>query len=571
MRRTLADAAQAGSSAMLARLIGLPPPMTRAIEVRRGIGVRARDGVILRTDHYAPGLVDAPTVLVRTPYGRTGPPAVAARAVAEQGFHVVMSSCRGTFGSGGVFDPMRHERDDGLDTVDWLRRQPWFTGVLGTFGLSYVGYTQWAIADVPELAAMATVITASQLRGPTYSGDSFSLYTTLAWASLIDSQSKPRLAGALELLRGQPQLKRALTHLPLGEADRVATGGEVAFYRTWLNHANVNHGGPGAEDADAYWGELGHEHRVAAVTAPVLMVGGWHDIFLPWQLRDYAALRAAGAQPHLTIGPWTHGSLGLFGGSLRESVFWLRAHLRGERDVLRERAVRVHVAGEGWRDLDDWPPDDSAATSWFLGGGGRLTSALPPEDGSPFAEPDRFTYDPADPTPSVGGPLLVSNVSGPRDNRALEARPDVITFTSALADRVVEVIGPVTATIYVRASRPHFDVFVRLCDVEPTGRSLNVCDGMMRVTPGRFSTDADGVQAVEVELWPTAYQFGPGHRLRVQVSGGAYPRYARNLGTGEPLATATEGQPVEIEIYHDSRWPSAVHLPIASASIAFRR
>ncbi len=168
---------------MLARLIGLPPPMTRAIEVRRGIGVRARDGVILRTDHYAPALVDAPTVLVRTPYGRTGPPAVAARAVAEQGFHVVMSSCRGTFGSGGVFDPMRHERDDGLDTVDWLRRQPWFTGVLGTFGLSYVGYTQWAIADVPELAAMATVITASQLRGPTYSGDSFSLYTTLAWAS----------------------------------------------------------------------------------------------------------------------------------------------------------------------------------------------------------------------------------------------------------------------------------------------------------------------------------------------------------------------------------------------------
>ena len=565
MLRMIAEAARAGSSAMLARFIGLPPPVTRAVELRRDIGIRARDGVILRTDHYAPALVDAPTVLVRTPYGRTGPPAIAARAIAEQGFHVVMSSCRGTFRSGGVFDPMRHERDDGLDTVDWLRRQPWFTGVLGTFGLSYVGYTQWAIADVPELAAMATVITASQLRGPTYSGESFSLYTTLAWASLIESQGKPRLAGALELLRGQPQLKRALNHLPLGEADRVATGGEVDFFRTWLNHASVNHDDPRAAAADAYWGELGHEHRVAAVTAPVLMVGGWHDIFLPWQLRDYAALRAAGAQPHLIIGPWTHGSLGLFGGSLRETVFWLRAHLRGEKDVLHERSVRVHVAGSGWRDLDDWPPNDTAATSWFLDGGGRLTRAAPPEVGSPFAEPDRFTYDPTDPTPSVGGPLLVSNVSGPRDNRALESRPDVITFTSALADRALEVIGPVTATVYVRASRPHFDVFVRLCDVEPSGRSLNVCDGMMRVAPGRFPTDADGVQAVEVELWPTAYRFGVGHRLRVQVSGGAYPRYARNLGTGEPLATATEGRPVEIEILHDSRRPSAVRLPIDQA------
>src|SRR5262249_26168899 len=145
-----------------ARALGLPPPLTDQVRVRRAIGIRARDGVILRTDHYAPAVPGAPTVLVRTPYGRAGLHGLAARGVAESGFHVVMSSCRGTFDSGGVFDPLRHERDDGLDTMDWLRRQPWFTGRLGTLGVSYVGYTQWAIADVPEIEAMATIVTASQ-------------------------------------------------------------------------------------------------------------------------------------------------------------------------------------------------------------------------------------------------------------------------------------------------------------------------------------------------------------------------------------------------------------------------
>src|SRR5690349_4350847 len=158
---TVSGVASGVASSAAARALGLPPRRTREVRARRAIPVRTRDGVILRTDHYAPALATAPTVLVRTPYGRGGLSAVAARLLAERGFHVVMQSCRGTGGSGGAFDPMRRERDDGLDTVAWLRRQPWFTGRLGTYGPSYVGYTQWAIADVPELAAMATVVTAS--------------------------------------------------------------------------------------------------------------------------------------------------------------------------------------------------------------------------------------------------------------------------------------------------------------------------------------------------------------------------------------------------------------------------
>jgi putative CocE/NonD family hydrolase len=290
------------ASGAMGRMLGLPPPVARDVTVRRGLAVRARDGVILRTDHYAPALPSAPTVLVRTPYGRTGVNALLARTIAARGYHVVIQSCRGTGGSGGgTFTPMRHERQDGQDTVEWLRRQAWFTGRLGTFGPSYLGFVQWAIADTPELGAMATIVTASGLRDPTYAGEAFSLDTTLTWAALIQSQDQPWLPNTVELLRGQPRLRQGLHHLPLAEADLVATGAPVEFFREWLASAEPDHG---------YWDGLGHHHRVPAVTAPVLMVGGWQDIFLPWQLRDYGALRSVGARPYLTVGPWTHGSYG---------------------------------------------------------------------------------------------------------------------------------------------------------------------------------------------------------------------------------------------------------------------
>ena len=554
----------AWASATAARALRLPAPLTRDVRVRRGIGLRGRDGAVLRTDHYAPAVPDAPTVLVRTPYGRSGLNAVAARVLAERGFHVVVSSCRGTGGSSGVFDPLRHERDDGLDTVDWLRRQPWFTGKLGTFGPSYVGYTQWAIADVPELRAMATMITASQFQGPTYAGESFALFTTLAWASLLSAQKGPRLRGAVELLRGQPKLHQAFGRLPLGEVDLHATGAEVAFFRRWLELA-------GTPEAQGYWSGVNHDHRLPAITAPILMIGGWHDIFLPWQLHDYATLRAAGAHPHLTIGPWTHGSRGLLAASLRDSIGWFRTHLRGETDGRRDRPVRLYVQGagrsgplgqSGWRDYDDWPPAPVTTQPWFLRPGARLAPQASTVDGQ-----DLFRYDPRDPTPSVAGPVLLAHLSGPRDNRDLEARPDVLVYTGAVLDADLDVIGPVSATVYVRGSQPYFDVFVRLCDVEPDGRSLNVCDGLIRLRPGRYPADVDGVIGVQVDLWPTAYRFRAGHRLRLQVSAGAHPRYPRNPGTGQPLATAFDLRPVRIEVRHGPERQSAVHLPIAAAPV----
>jgi hypothetical protein len=522
------------------RFLRLPPPVARRVVVTRGIPVRMRDGVILRADHYVPlGLGRrVPTVLVRTPYGRGGPAGWLCRAVALRGFHVIVQSCRGTADSGGTFDPMVDERADGLDTVEWLSRQVWYDGRLCTYGPSYVGFVQWALADGAgdQLKAMSTIVTASSFGDSTYAGGAFSLDSVLTWSALLSAQRGPWLPNALELLRGQPRLQRGLAHLPLAEADQVATGAEVAFFQRWLVEND-----PSA----TYWADRGHRQRISSITAPVLMIGGWYDIFLPWQLEDYATLRAAGARPYLTIGPWHHGSLGLVQHSAGESLEWFQAHTQnGGAPKLRELPVRVHVAGaDEWREYPDWPPPGTEPRRWFLRAGAGLATEEPAEDGEPIAA---FTYDPNDPTPALGGPRLVGKLAGRRDNAPLEARDDVLTFTSAPLAGAVEAIGPVAASIRVRASGKHFDVFVRLCDVDPEGRSWNVCDGLSRVSI------VDETATIQVALWPTAYRFRRGHRIRVQVSGGAHPRFARNPGTGVGLGEPTDLVPVHLELLQTS-------------------
>jgi putative CocE/NonD family hydrolase len=533
---------------IVGRFLRLPMPVTRRVDVVRAISVPMSDGVILRADHYVPNVPNAPTILIRTPYGRTGIPGLLARAVASCGFHVLLQSCRGTFDSGGTFQPMRNERSDGVDTVKWLAQRSWYNGELFTYGPSYVGFTQWALAAEAgeHLKAMATIVTASQFRDATYPGGSFSFDTILTWSALISAQNGPRIPNLIELARGQPKLHKGFEHLPIGEADLVATGAEVDFYREWLAHA---------EPGDAYWSDRGHGPSVADVTVPVLMVGGWQDIFLPWQLEDYATLRAAGARPYLTIGPWTHGSIDLFRASASEAVDWFRAHSSaGGPGLLRANPVRIFVDGaQQWRELPDWPPPASTQ-EWHLQPDQALATDVPPPD----AAPDPFVYDPNDPTPAVGGPRLVGTIAGQRDNRELEARSDVLVYSSGPLSAPVEVIGPVSATVHMRSDGGYFDVFVRLCDVSPAGPSLNICDGLVRVTPERFPADAHGVRRIEVPMWPTAHRFLAGHRIRVQVSGGAFPRFARNPGTGAPLGQETELRPVGHEVLHSS----AIRLPV---------
>ena len=270
-------------------------------------------------------------------------------------------------------------------------------------------------------------------------------------------------------------------------------------------------------------------------------------------LEDYRRLRAAGVPTRLVVGPWTHPTLDPTVVQ-PESLAWFDTHLKGLPAPRREGNVRVFVGPDaGWRELPDWPPR-AATQRWWLQPEGRLATAPPPD-----SAPDRYTYDPADPTPAFGGTSLrMAPHSGPVDNRPLEARADVLVYTSEPLAEPLEVVGPVAAELFVRSSTPHTDFFVRLCDVHPDGRSINVCDGLSRLRPGAPAAGADGGLALRVPLWDTAYRFAPGHRLRVQVSSGAHPRFVRNLGSGEPLATARTLVAAHQQVFHDPARPSAL-------------
>ena len=535
------------ASHVLERLLKLPPPITRNLVIQRDLPVPVGDGVELLTDRWAPavGGDGLPLAVVRTPYGRRQMGLGLARPLAERGYQVLMQSVRGTFGSGGEFVPFRYERDDGLATLEWAAKQPWFGGSVVLIGASYLGYTQWAVADaVPTtVKAMIPVVTESALALDFLRPEAFALETPFGWGVMVAGQERPRAAlrTAGMLLFGDRKTQRALRTLPLNEADVVAVGERVEYVQAILAH----------DADDPHWVETNHRARVADVTIPVSSVAGWYDIFLPSQLRDYQALRAAGRDTaRLTVGPWTHASGGGSRVAMREVLVFGLKYARGEQPP--ERApVRLYVMGaEQWRDVDTWPPAGYQARRYHLQPDGGLAV-------EPAAEsaPDRYRYDPADPTPAVGGVRMIAK-GGRVDNRRLEARADVLTYTTAPLDAAVEVIGEVSAEVWVRSSLPHADVFVRLCDVDERGRSYNVCDGLVSVT------GADELRKAIVELWPTAYRFLPGHRIRVQVSSGAFPRYDRNSGTGAPRGTATELRAADQEVHHDTEHPSAVILPV---------
>jgi putative CocE/NonD family hydrolase len=536
------------SSHLVQRMLRLPAPLTRDLTVEPDRRVPMRDGAVLLADRWVPkiGGDGLPTVLIRVPYGRAGLiGGQMARPLAERGFQVLVQSTRGTFGSDGPFDPLRREREDGLDTIDWVIKQPWFGESLILYGPSYLGFVQWAVADAvpPQVKAMIPVVSESALTLEFLRGDGFSLETPFGWAVQVAGQER-RFAMPRAIL-GAKKVQRALRTLPLNQADTAAIGRRYDYVQNILTH-----------DADTpFWKGLDHRDRVADIQVPVSSVGGWYDIFLPGQLRDFRVLQEAGRTARLTVGPWSHTSLGLGPAAFGEALDFGLKLAKGEQPTERA-AVRLFVMGEEkWRDFSSWPPPGYEPRRFHLQPRGTLSTEPPGA-----APPDRYRYDPADPTPAVGGVRMAFGVKNGRvDNTALEARPDVLTYTTPILDKDVEVIGEVSAEIFFRSSLPHADVFVRLCDVDADGRSTNVCDGLTSLT------GADRITRATVRLWPTAYRFRRGHRIRVQISSGAFPRYNRNPGTGDPRATATHLRMADQEVLHDPDHPSAIVLPVRPA------
>ncbi len=539
--------------------------MRRLYDVR----VPMRDGVALSADVYLPpGDGPFPTILIRTPYDNGHDYyQVQIRPFVADGYAMVVQDCRGRFDSEGTWYAWGTETEDGHDTQAWLAAQPWCAAI-GTIGSSYDGCTQWLAAPDahPALKAMVPAVCPSDLwLQDQYVGGAFALGLNLGWSFPYSGRGRREFAPA--------ELRELWWHLPLINAEDLA-GLDVPWYRDWLAHPAH----------DAYWRRLSNHGNWSRMTAPALNVAGWYDAYAGAAFLNHEGLVREGPghlRPHhrIVMGPWHHhiatsrevGELD-FGADAVIDLHalqrrFLDRHVRGIHDGLDAQApVRIFVMGENaWRDEWDWPLARTRWTDLFLGDDGAL-AATPPESD----RPDRYRYDPADPVITTGGNHSLVNPGitvGPVDQRGIEARQDVVSFTGPVVDEPLEVTGPVTATIWFSSSAPDTDVTARLVDVHPDGRAINLCEGVLRtryresferpvmLTPGEPA-------AIPIDLGVTSNVFLAGHRVRLDISSSNFPRIDRNLNTGGPIGFESEWRVADQRIHHSADRPSRIRLPV---------
>jgi len=546
--------------------VDLPPPRHRATS--ETLWIEMDDGVRLATWVWRPrGPLRTPAVLLRTPYGARAwqaPIFLVARLLAEAGYAAVIQDVRGRYASEGTFTPFVHEAADGARTLAWIADRPWCDGRLGLVGFSYLAFAAWAAqARAPELVrAVAVGIGASDVHATFYPGGAFALETALRWAAGLGERE------------GVPEwrldLARAFAFRPVREADRVALR-ERPWYRDWLDHPR----------RDAWWQAFLPALRPPPAT---LLVAGWHDFFLGPQLADHAALAAApapgAAPPRLVVGPWTHGRYRRrpwsprrrwFGHvAIREILAFLDRHLgdAGDGDA---KPVRLwEMGGERWLECEAWPPPEATSRRLYLRSAGRANTLrgdgrLDPEAAGGAEPPDRFTYDPADPVPSCGGALL--GPGGVVDQREVEARDDVLCYTSAPLEGDLVLAGPVRAVLFAASGAPDTDFTAKLVAVAPDGGALNLCEGVVRARwrdggaePRWLEPDLPA--RLEVDCWATCARLPRGQRLRLEVSSSSFPRYDRNPNTRDDVARAPGGVPARQTLLHDAEHPSHLLLHV---------
>jgi putative CocE/NonD family hydrolase len=550
---------------------------TLGVEVVHDVQVPMRDGVVLSADVYLPpSAAAAPALLLRTPYGkRVAEHEGYAHPVwyARQGFAVVCQDVRGCFDSEGTFRPFHQEALDGHDTIEWIARQRWCDGRVGTYGFSYPGATQLLAAAErpPHLAAMAPGMTGSSYHeGWTYRGGALQLAFVLSWAALLGRDQAVRAGDGDAALRLDAALADASAlygHLPVARAMAGDLDRHAPFLAEWLAHP----------DYDDYWRATAPKERYDAVGVPALHVAGWYDVFLEGTLENHAGLVRAGAPgQELIVGPWRHLPWTAyqdgvdFGPEARNAVdeaqarFFRRTLL--DEPSAGEPPVRVFVMGENaWRGLDAWPPPARPLTL-YLRSDGRAnslngTGTLSGEPPGPEEPADVWASDPRSPVLSLGGRSTGSATapSGPADQRPEAGRNDVLVYTSDPLERPLTVIGAPALRLFAACDRPSGDLVARLVDVHPDGTALNVSDA------GRRGA-LDGEAELVLSLSPTAIRFAAGHRIRLELAGSSFPMYDRNPGTGRAAAHARidELRVTTQVLFHDAARASHLALPVAA-------
>jgi len=596
------------------------------VSKQSNVEARMRDGVVLRADVYRPdSKTPVPVILMRTQYGKEAAQVQPARFktpewYASHCYIVVVQDIRGQGASDGDFYEYAHDRNDGYDTVEWAARLPGANGRVGMYGSSYVGATQWlaATAAPPSLKAIVPSNTASDYYdGWTYEDGAFRLAfieswmtDTIATTAAINRKDAQTLAG---LKMAAKESAEWLRFTPYSLLPTLQPNSQVVapYFFDAIKHSTD----------DAYWQAFSIQTRYHQVAVPVLAFEGWYDAFVNGALRNFNGVREQGAtelardNQRIVIGPWEHLGWGRPDspvsprlkaiGPVADSpvneltIAWFDHFLKGEDNgVGGAPRVDYFVMGENkWHVAMGWPLPSTDYQNWYLASGGHANSVMgdgvlssaPPQQarGEAVAHPtteggatiagaateapsDQFTYDPANPVPSVGGHSCCAWTSGPQgqfDQSAIEQRPDILVFSSAPLEQAMEVTGPVTVILYARSTAPDTDFTAKLMDVFPDGTALNLSNGIQRASFRESLSDPTPIRPGEVyryriNVWPTSNLFGKGHRIRLEISSSDYPQFAPNPNTGDRFGASRVWTAAVQTILHDTDHPSSVILPV---------
>lgn len=543
------------------------PGIIKLLHVR----VRMRDGAGLCANVFLPAANwRGPVLLVRTPYGKGAGLDPNYRVFLDHGYALVVQDVRGRYHSEGIFKPIDQEPADGYDTLNWIGRQSWSNGRVGMLGGSYLGIVQWKLAPLnnPYLKAIFPVVSGcDDYRDRFFStGGALKLGQRLLWMS-----ENLRAPGFL------PRFDAFIWHLPIRTADAAATGQRSDMFQQAVNHPAF----------DSYWRKASILEKLGRIKVPVFSVGGWYDNFCQSDLEAFARLKNA---PHRTlIGPWPHNmsipfkdadfgrhsSLPIRKLQLEWFDYWLKSsHPPGTPPPGAPLTLFIMGANQ-WSEETSWPPAGVSYVPLYLAsrrganslsGDGELRHTPDAETAS-----DRFVYDPNKPVPTAGGAVCCRPAVfpwGPLDQRPIEMRKDVLVYTSAELRKDLEVVGPVRAQLFISSSAPDTDFTAKLVDLFPGGEARNLCDGILRLRY-RYSLSKPAAPIHPGEIYPilvdagvTANRFAAGHRIRLEISSSNFPRFDRNLNTGQSTIDSSQMRIANQIVYHGRQYASRLLLPV---------
>jgi hypothetical protein len=553
--------------------VGTTPQGTQTYDVKIELGITTtmRDGVRLVSNVFRPNVSGQfPVIVMRTPYNRNESRRFEeGRFFASRGYVYVVQDCRGRYDSEGEFYPLRDDALDGYDSIEWAAMQPWSNGRVGTYGGSYLGWNQWLAATQrpPHLKAMVALVTPPDpFYNTPYENGAFMIFG-------IDWYTRMRFR--VQQPAQQFDLAKVFWHLPLITMDVAATGTPSVIWRDLITHSTF----------DDYWKAVSYEEHYDKIDLPVLHISGWFDDDQPGTFRNFVAMRERGRKHQkMVIGPWPHavnsttkmGPLE-FGPSAKIDLHglvarWFDRFLKNvSNGIDLEPAVRIFVMGDNiWRDEPDWPLPGTKWAKYYFHSSGQANSSS--GDGllsttAPREEPaDRYTYDPANPTPFINPPSS-SQIGGPDDYREVHTRNDVLVYTTTPLEQDVEITGPLSVKLFASSTAPDTDFVAMVFDVRPDGYVMRLQDGIVRA---RFRESVEKPSLLEpgkvyeftIPCWRTSIVIPKGHRIRVHIASSNFPKFDRNPNSGHPLGLDAELRTAEQTVFHDGRRPSYVVLPV---------